>query len=567
MKPVLVIRPVFLLKKYFPKVSSPKARFSVYTTFMTREEICAALEAGNVVLGIELGSTRIKAIALAASTGTVIATGSFDWENRLENGIWTYHLEEVEQGLQACYSSLIANIHSQYGCRVRRFAAIGISAMMHGYLAFNKEGQLLSPFRTWRNTCTQEAATILSKEFNFNVPQRWSIAHLYQLMLDKAQHLQQLDFLTTLAGYVHWRLTGKRVLGIGDASGMFPVDGATGTYDASMMATFNGFVEKSGFTWKLDTVLPQVLKAGDGAGRLTDCGAGWLDPTGMLESGIPLCPPEGDADTGMVATNAVAVGKGNVSAGTSIFAMIVMQASLKKAYPEIDVITTPEGRPVAMVHGNNCTGDIDGWVRVFHELSQSLGLQLPLSKLYDVFYQQALVGEPHCGGLMSYNFLSGEHLVKLDSGRPLLMRLHDSNFTLGNLARSLLYSSMATLKIGLEVLVQEEGVELQEMVGHGGLFKTPEASQRMMAAMGFPVSVLETAGEGGAWGIAVLADYMLQCKTYGSLGEFLQEKYFSSMALSTVKPNAEDVAGFATYMESFKSGLAVEAQAGKWQGA
>ena len=532
---------------------------------MTREEICGALEAGNVVLGIELGSTRIKAIALAASTGTVIATGGFDWENRLEDGIWTYHLDEVEHGLQSCYGSLVESIHRQYGCRIHRFAAIGISAMMHGYLAFNKDGQLLAPFRTWRNTCTQEAATILSKEFNFNVPQRWSIAHLYQLMLDKASHLQQLDFLTTLAGYVHWRLTGKRVLGIGDASGMFPVDGEAGNYDATMMATFNGFVEKSGFSWRLEKILPQVLKAGDSGGQLTDSGAKWLDPTGMLEAGIPLCPPEGDADTGMVATNAVAVGKGNVSAGTSIFAMIVMQESLKKAYPEIDVITTPEGRPVAMVHCNNCTGDIDGWVRLFHELSQSLGLQLPLSKVYDVFYQQALQGEAHCGGVMSYNFLSGEHLVKLDSGRPLLMRLPDSNFTLGNLARSLLYSSMATLKIGLDVLVQEEGVVLQEVVGHGGLFKTPEASQRMMAAMGFPVSVLETAGEGGAWGIAVLADYMLQKQNYGSLGEFLQEKYFSSMALSTVDPNPDDVAGFAAYMESFKSGLAVEAQAGRWQ--
>lgn len=538
----------------------------MYTTSMTREEICNALVAGNVVLGIELGSTRIKAIALAASTGTVIATGGFDWENRLEDGIWTYHLEEVEQGLQSCYRALVENIQSQYQCKVKKFAAIGISAMMHGYLAFNKDGQLLAPFRTWRNTCTQEAASVLSAEFNFNIPQRWSIAHLYQLMLDKASHLQQLDYLTTLAGYVHWKLTGNRVLGIGDASGMFPVDGRAGNYDAPMMNTFNGFVEKSGFSWSLEEVLPQVLKAGDNGGQLTETGAKWLDPTGMLEAGIPLCPPEGDADTGMVATNAVAVGKGNVSAGTSIFAMIVMQESLKKAYPEIDVITTPEGRPVAMVHCNNCTGDIDGWVGLFHELSQSLGLELSRSRLYDVFYQQALLGEVHCGGVMSYNFLSGEHLVKLDSGRPLLMRLPDSNFTLANFARSLLYSSMATLKIGLNVLIQEEGVELRELVGHGGLFKTPEASQRMMAAMGFPVSVLETAGEGGAWGIAVLADYMLQKQNYGSLGEFLQKKYFSSMALSTVEPNSDDVAGFATYMESFKSGLAVEAQAGRWQG-
>lgn len=533
---------------------------------MTREEICDAFVAGNVVLGIELGSTRIKAIALAASTGSVIATGSFDWENRLENGIWTYHLEEVEHGLQSCYKALVESIQSQYQCKVKKFAAIGISAMMHGYLAFDKERKLLAPFRTWRNTCTQEAASILSAEFNFNIPQRWSIAHLYQLMLDKESHLQQLDYLTTLAGYVHWRLTGSRVLGIGDASGMFPVDGTAGNYDAAMVATFNGLVEKSGFSWRLEEILPQVLKAGEAAGQLTEAGAKWLDPTGTLEAGIPLCPPEGDADTGMVATNAVALGKGNVSAGTSIFAMIVMQGSLKKAYPEIDVITTPEGRPVAMVHCNNCTGDIDGWVGLFHELSQSLGLELPRSRLYDVFYQRALEGEAHCGGVMSYNFFSGEHLVKLDSGRPLLMRLPNSNFTLGNLARSLLYSSMATLKIGLDVLVQEEGVELRELVGHGGLFKTPEASQRMMAAMGFPVSVLETAGEGGAWGIAVLADYMLQHKNHDSLGEFLQKKYFSSMALSTVEPNTEDVAGFAAYMESFKSGLAVEAQAGGWQG-
>lgn len=531
---------------------------------MTQEEICKAIEAGKLVLGMELGSTRIKSILLASDSGKLIATGEFDWENRLEDGIWTYHLDEVEQGVQASFHNLAEKVKSCYGCELNQLAAIGISGMMHGYLAFDKDENLLAPFRTWRNTCTQQAATILSEKFQFNIPQRWSIAHLYQLMLDKSPHLSKLDFLTTLAGYVHWKLTGNRVLGIGDASGMFPVDGTTGSYQPEMVEQFNSLVEGGGYNWKLQEVLPKIMKAGEVAGQLTERGAKWLDSTGKLQAGIPLCPPEGDADTGMVATNAVAEGRGNVSAGTSIFAMIVMQKALKKYYPEIDVVATPEGRPVAMVHCNNCTGDIDGWVHLLHEFSQKLGLELPISKIYDAFYEKTLEGARDCGGVMSYNFLSGEHLVKLDSGRPLLMRLPDSSFTFGNFARSLLYSSMATLKIGLDVLIKEEGVKLEQLVGHGGLFKSPAAPQKMMAAMGFPLSVLETAGEGGAWGIAVLADYMVNGRMAASLGDFMEEKYFSTMTLSTVEPNAEDMAGFASYMESYKAGLAVEGEAGKW---
>lgn len=531
---------------------------------MTQEEICKAIAEGNLVLGMELGSTRIKSVLLDSNRGKRIATGEFDWENRLEDGIWTYHLDEVEQGVQASFRDLAEKVKSCYGCEIKQLAAIGISGMMHGYLAFDRDGTLLAPFRTWRNTCTQEAASILSGKFQFNIPQRWSIAHLYQLMLDKEPHLSRLDFLTTLAGYVHWKLTGNRVLGIGDASGMFPVDGVTGSYQSEMVEQFNALVEQADYDWRLQEVLPKIMKAGEVAGQLTEDGAKWLDPTGKLQAGIPLCPPEGDADTGMVATNAVAEGRGNVSAGTSIFAMIVMQGNLKRYYPEIDVVSTPEGKPVAMVHCNNCTGDIDGWIYLLHEFSQKLGLELPVSKIYDAFYQKTLEGAGDCGGVMSYNFLSGEHLVKLDSGCPVLMRRPDSSFTFGNFARSLLYSSMATLKIGLDVLVQEEGVELQQLVGHGGLFKSPVAPQKMMAAMGFPISVLETAGEGGAWGIAVLADYMVNGKMAAGLDEFMQEKYFSAMTLSTVEPDAEDVAGFAAYMESYRAGLPVEKAAGKW---
>ena len=483
----------------------------------------AALMAGQVVFGIELGSTRIKSVLLAQASGEVIATGGFDWENHLEDGIWTYHLDQVQLGVQESFRRLAHEVQLHYRIQLRRLAAIGISGMMHGYLAFDSEGELLAPFRTWRNTCTQEAASILSEKFQFNIPQRWSVAHLYQLMLDGAPHLKELDYLTTLAGYVHWQLTDQRVLGVGDASGMFPVSADGRGYQPHMVEQFNGLVQEAGLDWQLEDVLPQVLRAGEAGGQLTRAGARWLDPSGMLEAGIPLCPPEGDADTGMVATNAVAAGKGNVSAGTSIFAMIVLEEQLKTAYPEIDVVATPEGRPVAMVHCNNCTGDIDGWVHLLQEFSQGLGLELPRSKIYDSFYQHALSGEPDCGGLLSYNFLSGEHLVSLDQGRPLFMRLPDSRFTLGNFARSLLYSSMATLKLGLDVLVQREGVELRELVGHGGLFKTSGPSQRMMAALGFPVSVLETAGEGGAWGIAVLADYMLEKHRFSSLDEFLQK--------------------------------------------
>ena len=516
------------------------------------------IEEGKTYLGIEFGSTRIKAVMIDEK-GTPLAAGSHEWENRYENGIWTYSLEDIWGGLQDCYQDLLRDVTNQYQATVSKFSSIGFSAMMHGYLAFDKEDRLLVPFRTWRNTITEEAAGKLTKEFNYNIPQRWSISHLYQAILNKEDHVKDVTFFTTLAGYIHWRLTDKKVLGVGDASGMFPIDIHTGSYDQKMINRFNELVSSEGFKWKLQDILPEVLSAGEAAGQLTAEGAALLDTSGKLQAGIPLCPPEGDAGTGMTATNSVGVRTGNVSAGTSVFAMIVLEKELTKVYPEIDLVTTPDGALVGMVHCNNCTSDLNAWVNLFGEFAESFGIQANKNQLFSVLYNKALEGDTDCGGLISYNYFSGEPVTGFDEGAPLFVRRADDKFTLANFMRTHLYSSLATLKAGLDLMFKEEDVKVDEMFGHGGLFKTKGVGQRIAAAaMNTPVSVMETAGEGGAWGIALFASYMQNKDNEESLQDFLNNKIFVGQTGSKMEPVAEDVEGFDKFMKRYMAGLAIE---------
>ena len=517
-----------------------------------------AIESGRTVLGIEFGSTRIKAV-LIGDNHAPIASGSHEWENRYENGIWTYHMEDVWAGLQDCYRKLSAEVLEKYQTPLKTVGAIGFSAMMHGYLPFDKNGNLLVPFRTWRNTITGQAAEKLTNLFQFNIPQRWSIAHLYQAILNKEPHVDEIAFLTTLEGYVHWKLTGQKVLGVGEGSGMFPVDSTTNDYDVRMVRQFDELLKAEHIAWKLEDILPKILLAGDPAGVLTEDGAKLLDPGGQLMAGIPLCPPEGDAGTGMVATNSVAVRTGNVSAGTSVFAMIVLEKSLSKLYPEIDMVTTPTGKPVAMVHSNNCTSDLNAWVELFHEFTQVLGVEVSQSRLFETLYQQALNGDADGGGLLAYNYFSGEHITHIEEGRPLFVRTPESRFTLANFMRTHLFSSLGALKIGLDILFVQEHVKIDQILGHGGFFKTRGVGQRIMtAAMNVPVSVMETAGEGGAWGIALLAAYMLRKAKDEPFEAYLSEKVFSGQKSSTIAPDPVDVTGFATFMERYKKGLMIE---------
>ncbi len=516
-----------------------------------------AIQRGEAALGIEFGSTRIKAV-LIGKDHTPLASGSHEWENRYENGVWTYHLEDVWTGLQDCFRKLRGEVQEKFGVPLKTVGAIGFSAMMHGYLAFDRDGNLLVPFRTWRNTLTGQAAEQLTNLFQFNIPQRWSIAHLYQAILNKETHVKDIQFQTTLAGYVHWKLTGQKVLGIGEASGMFPVDSQTNDYDQRMLEQFNGLLEAEKIAWKLQEILPKVLMAGEAAGKLTEEGAKLLDPSGELAAGIPLCPPEGDAGTGMAATNSVAVRTGNVSAGTSVFAMIVLEKPLSKLYPEIDMVTTPSGRPVAMVHSNNCTSDLNAWVELFREFTRALGVEQSESGLFELLYQKGLAGDADCGGLLAYNYFSGEHLTRLEQGRPLFVRTPESNFTLANFMRAHLFSALGALKIGLEIF-EKEKVKIDQILGHGGFFKTREVGQKIMAAaMNVPVSVMETAGEGGAWGIALLAAYMLHRAANEPLEAYLAGKVFANEKGTTVAPDPADVAGFAAFMERYKQGLAIE---------
>ncbi|MBN1139501.1 MAG: FGGY-family carbohydrate kinase [Anaerolineae bacterium] len=522
------------------------------------ETIATAIESGGTALGIEFGSTRIKAV-LIGEDHAPIASGSYEWENRYQNGIWTYSLEEIWTGLQESYRQLGHEVFERYHTPLNTMGAIGFSAMMHGYMAFDKDGDQLVPFRTWRNTMTAQAAEELTALFQFNIPQRWSIAHLYQAILNREPHVEDISYLTTLAGYVHWQLTGQKVLGVGEASGMFPIDSQAGDYHARMIELFDARLKAAKIPWKLRDILPRVLFAGDAAGHLTAEGARRLDPAGGLQAGIPLCPPEGDAGTGMVATNSVAERTGNVSAGTSVFAMIVLEKPLSNVHPEIDMVTTPAGKPVAMVHSNNCTSDLNAWVDLFQEFTAALGVEVSQSRLFEMLYQQALKGEADGGGLLAYNYFSGEHITHLEEGRPLLVRTPESRFTLSNLMRVHLFSALGALKIGLDILFEQEQVKIDQVLGHGGFFKTEQVGQKILAAaMNVPVSVMDTAGEGGAWGIALLAAYMLYQAENEPLEAYLSGKVFAGEHGRTIAPDPGDVAGFAAFMERYRKGLIIE---------
>ena len=525
----------------------------------------STIEAGKAILGIELGSTRIKAV-LIDQENKPIAQGSHTWENQLVDGLWTYNIEAIWSGLQDCYADLRANVKNLYGVEIETLAAIGVSAMMHGYMPFNKKEEILVPFRTWRNTNTGRAAAALSELFVYNIPLRWSISHLYQAILDNEAHVNDIDFLTTLAGYVHWQLTGEKVLGIGDASGMLPIDPTTHNYSAEMVAKFDKLIAPNQYNWTLQDILPKVLSAGESAGVLTPEGSKKLDASGHLKAGIPVCPPEGDAGTGMVATNAVKQRTGNVSAGTSSFSMIVLEKELSKPYEMIDMVTTPDGSLVAMVHCNNCTSDLNAWVNLFKEYQELLGIPIDMNEIYSKLYNIALTGDADCGGLLSYNYISGEPVTGLAEGRPLFVRSANDKFNLANFMRSHLYASVGVLKIGNDILFNEEKIKVDRITGHGGLFKTKGVGQRILAAaINSPISVMETAGEGGAWGIALLGSYLVNNEKKQSLADFLDEKVFVGDAGIEVSPTAEDVAGFNTYIENYKAGLPIEEAAVKFK--
>ena len=522
---------------------------------MTAKE---TIQPGKAILGIEFGSTRIKAV-LIDGENKPIAQGSHEWENQLVDGLWTYSTEAIWYGLQDCYADLRKNVLAEYDIEIEELAAIGISAMMHGYMAFNEQQNILVPFRTWRNTNTAKAAAELSELFVYNIPLRWSISHIYQAILDNEEHVADIDFLTTLAGYIHWQLTGNKVLGIGDASGMLPIDPETHNYSAAMVEKFNKLIAPKGFNWTLLDILPEVLNAGENAGFLTAEGAKKLDISGHLKPGIPLCPPEGDAGTGMVATNAVKQRTGNVSAGTSSFSMIVLEKDLSKPYEMIDMVTTPDGSLVAMVHCNNCTSDLNAWVNLFKEYQQLLGIPVDMNEVFGKLYNNALTGDADCGGLIAYNYISGEPVTGLAEGRPMFVRSANDKFNLANFMRANLYASVGVLKIGNDILFNEEHVKVDRITGHGGLFKTKGVGQRVLAAaINSPISVMETAGEGGAWGIALLASYLVNNNNGSTLADWLESNVFAGNTGVEIAPTAEDVAGFNKWIENYKRGLAIE---------
>lgn len=524
---------------------------------MTESNTAAAIREGRTALGIELGSTRIKSVLIDESNKP-IASGSFAWENQLINRFWTYDLAEAERGVQESCRNLCEDVRSKYGVELTNVGAIGISGMMHGYLPFDAAGKQLTAFRTWRNTNTERAAKKLSEKLDFNIPIRWSVSHLYQAMLDHEAHVPQVAHITTLAGYIHWRLTGECVMGVGEASGMFPIDSQTNDYDQRMLAAFDDLAEPYGFTWRLKDLLPKVLVAGQSAGVLSEAGARLLDPSGALKSGIPMAPPEGDAGTGMIATDSVALRTGNVSAGTSIFAMVVLERPLRRMYPEIDMVTTPAGRPVAMAHCNNCTSDWDAWVKVLRETASLFGANPSTPELYGKLYEKSLEGAADCAGILTYNYLSGEPVTGLSEGRPMVVRRPDAQFTLANFLRASLYSTLASLRVGMEILFNE-GVRLDRLMGHGGLFKTEYVGQKYMAdAMGIPVSVMATAGEGGPYGMAVLAGYLIWKHGDESLDKYLVDRVFSGTNVKTVTPDEAGKAGFQVFLKSYISGLTAE---------
>ena len=521
-------------------------------------EARAAITEGRTALGIELGSTRIKAVLLGPDYAS-LAVGSHDWENQFVDRVWTYSLDAVWSGIQECYAALVEDARQRHGVELTSVGALGVSAMMHGYLAFDSGDELLTPFRTWRNTSTGAAAEQLSTEFGYNIPHRWSVAHLYQAILNGEAHVADVGFLTTLAGYVHWQLTGEKVIGIGDASGMFPIDVGAGGYDAAMLTQFDRLAAERGVELRLGDLLPTVRVAGEGAGRLTERGAALLDPSGRLRAGLPLCPPEGDAGTGMVATNSVAPRTGNVSAGTSIFAMVVLEQELSRVHRELDLVTTPAGDLVAMVHCNNGASELNSWVGLFAEFAEALGVEADTATIFEKLFTSALQGAADGGGLMAFNYLSGEPITELDEGRPLFLRSPDSALTLATFMRVQLYAALATLRIGMDVLQRDEGVPLDRMFAHGGLFKTKGVAQGLLAAaIDTPVSVGETAAEGGAWGIATLAAFVTGGAPGQSLTAFLTDEVFADAPLETSRPDPADVGGFDTFIQRYVAALPVQ---------
>ena len=518
-------------------------------------DIHSAVMEGHTYLGIELGSTRIKSVLIGMDYAP-IASGVHTWENRLVNGVWTYDLEDVWEGIQVSFARLVSELKSKYGVQLTTLGGVGISAMMHGYLPFDHNGKPLTEFRSWRNVMTEEASARLTEAFGFNVPLRWSVAHLFQAVMNGEAHIYDIARLTTLAGYVHEQLTGQNVLGVGEASGMFPVDGLA--YDAKMLAAFDKLAEPYSPGWNIADILPRVLNAGEAAGSLTPEGARRLDPTGRLSVGIPFCPPEGDAGTGMVATNSVAPRTGNISAGTSVFAMAVLEKPLSKVYPEVDIVTTPTGKPVAMIHCNNCTSDMDAWVELTRQAIELAGAKVSLASLYDAFYGKALEGDYDCGGMLAYNYVSGEPITGMKHGRPLFVRMPDSPMSFPNFARAQLYSAIATLRLGMDIL-EQENVTLDRLMGHGGFFKTGDTGQRLMAAsLNVPVTVLGSAAEGGAWGGALLAAYHAQRVAGETLEAFLENRVFADRAATPAVPDPDEAQSFSAYMERYKKGLAIE---------
>ena len=523
------------------------------------------MDFSTCVLGIELGSTRIKGV-LIDDNHEVIASGSYGWENSLVDGVWTYELADAVKGVQACFADLKQDAEKKFGQPLKRVAAIGISGMMHGYLVFDKDGQQIAPFRTWRNTITGPAAAELTELFRFNIPQRWSIAHLYQAILNKEAHVKDIGRLTTLSGYIHYLLTGAFVTGIDEASGMFPYDAEISDFDANRVAQFDALVAHYDFPWKLKEILPAVLPAGACAGCLTEEGAKLLDISGVLEAGIPLCPPEGDAGTGMVATGAVHPRTGSISAGTSGFSLQVLERPLKGFYPQIDVCYTPAGKTVAMAHCNNCTSDIDAWVGLMADTARVLGCEVDKNELYGRLFRAALEGDADCGGIVSFNYLAGEHLTETEVGRPMVVRLPDSRMTAANFMRAQLNAAVSTLCLGMQMLRDKEQVESDMLLGHGGFFKTPGVGQQILAnALNVPISVMETAGEGGPWGMALLAAYMVRKADGETMEDYLSNKVFASAKSITVEPDPEGVAGFRKYLERYKTALAAEKAAGAVQ--
>ncbi|CAM3211323.1 FGGY-family carbohydrate kinase [Paenibacillus lupini] len=513
---------------------------------------------GETSLGIEFGSTRIKAVLIDRRFET-IASGSYEWENLLKDGYWTYNQGDILVGLQAAYGELKQEVERNYGVTLRTVGSIGFSAMMHGYMAFDSNGELLVPFRTWRNATTGAAAKELTELFQFNIPERWSIAHLYQAILNEEEHLPRVDYVTTLAGYIHWLLTGNKALGIGDASGMFPIDEATHNYHPTMIKQFDDRIASKGYPWKLEDLLPKVCLSGEQAGELTEAGARILDPAGDLQSGIQLCPPEGDAGTGMVATNSVRKRTGNISVGTSVFAMIVLEKELSKVYPEIDMVTTPDGSPVGMVHANNCSSDLNAWMGLFREFSEAMGFGADSGKLFSVLLGKALEADPDGGGLLSYGYLSGENITGIEQGRPLFVRSPESNFTLANFMRTHLFTAFGALKLGMDILTENEDVAIDSILAHGGLFKTPVVGQKILAgALNVPISVMSTAGEGGAWGMALLASYLINKDQEEGLDDFLEQKVFKDVEGQEIAPDAADVRGFEAFIKRYQAGLAIE---------